>query len=286
MGRRRTAVAASRRDDAILRGAAAIRSAGAARGNIRGRAPQRRLRYASPPRRRRRAGSQAAAHAGFACRRAGKPSRAALRCPSHRFPDHRSPAGEELRRFRRGSAGQGLENAAQEGFDSSELLKRYSTVGMGPSQGKHSNMNALRILGARYRGVGVEQLGLTTARPMYHPVPLKLLAGRSFHRRAAHSRSMRGTQRSARFGCRRATGGDPSTTQASGESRAQSIEAEVRGRAQRASGSSTWVRSGRSRSTARRPGSFWTAPTPEVLRLEGGYDPLRADAGRVGRHHR
>ena len=67
-----------------------------------------------------------------------------------------------------------LENAAQEGFDSSELLKRYSTVGMGPSQGKHSNLNALRIL-ARVRGVGVGELGLTTARPMYHPVPLKLL---------------------------------------------------------------------------------------------------------------
>ena len=44
-----------------------------------------------------------------------------------------------------------LENAAQEGFDSSELLKRYSTVGMGPSQGKHSNMNALRVLAPRAR---------------------------------------------------------------------------------------------------------------------------------------
>ena len=35
-------------------------------------------------------------------------------------------------------------DAAQEGFDSSELLKRYSTVGMAPSQGEHSNINALR----------------------------------------------------------------------------------------------------------------------------------------------
>ena len=90
-----------------------------------------------------------------------------------------------------------LENAAQEGFDSSELLKRYSTVGMGPSQGKHSNMNALRVL-ARARGLSVEQLGLTTSRPMYHPVPLKLLAGRSFNieRRtpidAQHRRARRG----------------------------------------------------------------------------------------------
>jgi sarcosine oxidase subunit alpha len=73
-----------------------------------------------------------------------------------------------------------LENAAQEGFDSVELMKRFSTVGMGPSQGKHSNMNAARIL-ARQRGESIAQIGLTTARPMYHPVPMKLLAGRSFY---------------------------------------------------------------------------------------------------------
>jgi sarcosine oxidase subunit alpha len=44
-----------------------------------------------------------------------------------------------------------FENAVQEGFDNIELLKRFSTVGMGPSQGKHSNMTALRIL-ARLTG--------------------------------------------------------------------------------------------------------------------------------------
>ena len=41
-------------------------------------------------------------------------------------------------------------------------------------------MNALRVL-ARFRGTGVEQLGLTAARPMYHPVPMKLLAGCSLN---------------------------------------------------------------------------------------------------------
>jgi sarcosine oxidase subunit alpha len=50
---------------------------------------------------------------------------------------------------------------------------------MGPSQGKHSNVHAARIL-ARHRGEGVGAAGLTTARPMFHPVPLKHLAGRSF----------------------------------------------------------------------------------------------------------
>jgi sarcosine oxidase subunit alpha len=60
------------------------------------------------------------------------------------------------------------------------LLKRYSTVGMGPSQGKHSNMNALRVL-ARLRELPIDRLGVTTSRPMYHPVPMKMLAGRSFN---------------------------------------------------------------------------------------------------------
>ena len=70
-------------------------------------------------------------------------------------------------------------NAAQEGFDNIELLKRYTTVGMGPSQGKHSNMNALRIL-ARITGKSPGEVGTTTARPFFHPVPLSHLAGRGF----------------------------------------------------------------------------------------------------------
>jgi sarcosine oxidase subunit alpha len=72
-----------------------------------------------------------------------------------------------------------IENAIDEGFDSIELLKRYTTVGMGPSQGKHSNLNAARILAGK-RGLSMNQIGLTTARPMYHPVPMKHLAGRGF----------------------------------------------------------------------------------------------------------
>ena len=39
-----------------------------------------------------------------------------------------------------------LVNAHQEGFDSVVLLKRYSTVGMGPSQGKLANRNAARVV--------------------------------------------------------------------------------------------------------------------------------------------
>ncbi len=70
-------------------------------------------------------------------------------------------------------------NAIQEGFDNIELLKRYTTVGMGPSQGKHSNMNALRIL-AKITGKSLGAVGTTTARPFFHPVPMSHLAGKGF----------------------------------------------------------------------------------------------------------
>ena len=71
-------------------------------------------------------------------------------------------------------------NAAQEGFDQVELMKRYSTFGMGTSQGKLANINAIRIL-AHIKGQTVPQTGVTTARPFYHPVTLGHLAGRGFH---------------------------------------------------------------------------------------------------------
>jgi sarcosine oxidase subunit alpha len=71
-------------------------------------------------------------------------------------------------------------NAAQEGFDQVELMKRYSTFGMGTSQGKLANINAIRIL-AHVKGQTVPQTGVTTSRPFYHPVSLGHLAGRGFH---------------------------------------------------------------------------------------------------------
>jgi sarcosine oxidase subunit alpha len=172
-----------------------------------------------------RAGSQAAAHAGF-----GVPSDAMVarsgRCPTHPFPIIDHPLAKNFVDYDEDLQVKDLENAAQEGFDSSELLKRYSTVGMGPSQGKHSNMNALRIL-ARVRGSGVEQLGLTTSRPMYHPVPMKFLAGRSFNiERRTPIDALHGT-----LGAVWMPAGNwrrPEYYAVSGESRAQSIDAEVR----------------------------------------------------------
>jgi sarcosine oxidase subunit alpha len=171
-----------------------------------------------------RAGSGAASHAGFGTASAAVTARA-TRCPSHRMPIIDHPSAKNFVDFDEDLQVKDLENAAQEGFDSSELLKRYSTVGMGPSQGKHSNMNALRVL-ARYRGVAVERLGLTTSRPMYHPVPLKLLAGRSFN---AERRTPVDAEHES-LGAVWMPAGNwrrPEYYQVDGESRARSIEAEV-----------------------------------------------------------
>ena len=100
--------------------------------------------------------------------------------PSHTYPMIPHPKGKNFVDFDEDIQIKDFENAAKEGFDNIELMKRFTTVGMGPSQGKHSNMNAIRIL-ARIRHLPVEQIGTTTSRPFFHPTPIGHLAGRSFH---------------------------------------------------------------------------------------------------------
>ena len=72
-----------------------------------------------------------------------------------------------------------LEDAIAEGYDHVELLKRFTTNGMGPSQGRHSSLNAVRIL-ARAKSRSVDETGATTVRQPIVPVTMGHLAGRSF----------------------------------------------------------------------------------------------------------
>jgi sarcosine oxidase subunit alpha len=72
-----------------------------------------------------------------------------------------------------------LKRAVAEGFDSAELAKRYTTVTMGPCQGKLCHVPSIRLL-ARETEVGEEAIGTTTARPPWAPVELGLLAGRHY----------------------------------------------------------------------------------------------------------
>jgi len=125
------------------------------------------------------AGACAAASLGSGGARLRAPAAMPDESPTHAYPIFPHPGAKEFVDFDEDLQIKDLVNACQEGFDSSELLKRFSTVGMGPSQGKHSHMNALRIL-ARVRGEPLDALGMTTARPMFYPVPLSHLAGRGF----------------------------------------------------------------------------------------------------------
>ena len=70
-----------------------------------------------------------------------------------------------------------VQRAVAEGFDSIELAKRYTTVTMGPCQGKLCHLPSIRALAAE-TSTDESAIGTTTARPPWQPVELGLLAGR------------------------------------------------------------------------------------------------------------
>ena len=126
-----------------------------------------------------RAGMEAARQLGFTTTTTAAVARATV-SPNHPYPIFDHPRAKNFVDFDEDLQLKDFVDAAQEGFDNIELLKRYTTVGMGPSQGKHSNMNAIRIL-AKLLQKTPGEVGSTTARPFFHPVPMSHLAGRGFH---------------------------------------------------------------------------------------------------------
>lgn len=66
--------------------------------------------------------------------------------------------------------------AAQEGYESVEHTKRYTTLGMASDQGKLSNINGLAVL-ADSLNADIPQVGTTTFRPPYHPISFGAIAG-------------------------------------------------------------------------------------------------------------
>jgi sarcosine oxidase subunit alpha len=69
-----------------------------------------------------------------------------------------------------------IKNALREGFDDIQTLKRYTTVTMGPCQGKMCHHSSVELC-ASMTGHTVAATGTTTTRPPAVPVPLGLLAG-------------------------------------------------------------------------------------------------------------
>jgi sarcosine oxidase subunit alpha len=72
-----------------------------------------------------------------------------------------------------------LFGAAAEGFDSVELIKRFTTATMGPSQGKLETVNTVAVL-AEARGETIAEVGTTVWRPPFAPITLGALGGRVF----------------------------------------------------------------------------------------------------------
>ena len=126
------------------------------------------------------AASAALGYLGLSVSLLARPS-AATRQHSHPYPITPHASGKDFVDFDEDLQVHDLKIAYREGFDSVELMKRYSTIGMGPSQGKTSNMNGVRIL-AQLQGKEVQAVGVTTARPFTHPVPMGMLAGRRLRR--------------------------------------------------------------------------------------------------------
>jgi sarcosine oxidase subunit alpha len=73
-----------------------------------------------------------------------------------------------------------VQQAIAEGFDGIETLKRYSTVNMGPCQGKVCGQTAVELC-AHMTGCSVGSVGTTTSRPPAQPVELAVLAAGQHH---------------------------------------------------------------------------------------------------------
>jgi len=70
--------------------------------------------------------------------------------------------------------------ATKEGYDSIELVKRYTTVTMGPTQGKLESANAVAIMAEAHGVADLNDIGTTVWRPPFAPITLGALAGRGF----------------------------------------------------------------------------------------------------------
>ncbi len=109
---------------------------------------------------------------------------------SHPWPIYPHRKGKDFVDFDEDLTVADIEDSVASGFEDIQLIKRYSTTGMGPSQGKHSAANTIR-LAARALGRTEAEIGTTTARPPFSGESFGVLAGRGFdpvRRSAMHHR--------------------------------------------------------------------------------------------------
>lgn len=114
-------------------------------------------------------GLQAPAPAAFA-------GEAQVNFPWPIFPH---PKGKDFVDFDEDLQVRDIVNATRSGYRDVQLVKRFSTVGMGPSQGRHSALPTARLV-AQATGRGIGETGVTTARPPFEAEKLAHVAGRAF----------------------------------------------------------------------------------------------------------
>ena len=124
------------------------------------------------------AGGAAADQLGLSAPAAGRAFAAEARV-NFDWPIFPHPAGKDFVDFDEDLQVRDIVNATRHGYRDVQLVKRFSTVGMGPSQGRHSALPTARLV-AQATGRNVSETGVTTARPPFVAEKLAHVAGRGF----------------------------------------------------------------------------------------------------------
>lgn len=95
------------------------------------------------------------------------------------WPIFPHPDGKDFVDFDEDLQVRDIVNATRHGYRDVQLVKRFSTVGMGPSQGRHSALPTARLV-AQATKRSVSETGVTTARPPFVAEKLAHVAGRGF----------------------------------------------------------------------------------------------------------
>jgi sarcosine oxidase subunit alpha len=98
---------------------------------------------------------------------------------THRYPVFAGRRAKDFVDFDEDIQVKDIVDTLKGGYRDIQLVKRYSTVGFGPSQGRHAHLNTIRIV-ATETGSPPQAVGTTTYRPPLVPEKFAHLAGRAF----------------------------------------------------------------------------------------------------------
>lgn len=98
---------------------------------------------------------------------------------NYSWPIFPHPKGKEFIDYDEDLQVKDIVNAVKDGYEDLDLVKRYSTVVMGPSQGRYSALNNLRLV-TNAANRTLQGVTLTTQRPPFSPEYIQHLAGKAF----------------------------------------------------------------------------------------------------------